>query len=55
MTIPVVILQGATNHIKDGLPVAVVSSLGALTPEAEANIMQIKATADEALAKANSK
>ena len=50
MTIPTQLIQGSTTHIKDGLPVTTVSNLGALTPASEAAIMQIKATADKALA-----
>lgn len=43
MTIPTQLTQGATTHIKDGLPVTTVSNLGMLTPAAEALIMAIKA------------
>lgn len=43
MTIPTQLTQGATTHIKDGLPVTTVSNLGMLTPAAEALIMSIKA------------
>ena len=42
MTIPTQLTQGATTHIKDGLPVTTVSNLGMLTPAAEALIMAIK-------------
>ena len=49
MTIPTLLTQGATTHIKDGLPVTTVSNLGALTQASEELIMQIKETADKAL------
>lgn len=49
MTISTQLTQGSTTHIKDGLPVTTVSNLGALTQASEELIMQIKATADEAL------
>lgn len=42
MTIPTQLTQGATTHIKDGLPVTTVSNLGMLTPAAEALIMAMK-------------
>ena len=50
--IPTQLTHGATTHIKDGLPVTTVSNLGMLTPAAEALIMSIKATAEQALAAA---
>lgn len=46
MTVPTILTQGATTHVKDGLPVTTVSNLGALTPASEALIMAIKSTAD---------
>ena len=52
MTIPTILTQGSTTHLKEGLPVTTVSNLGAMTPASESLIMSIKKTADDALAAA---